>query len=336
MDNILKFPIIPKRVYDEYKLIKKVQISDTTSLKKLLSLLITDSKSSKKKEENILAKLILFDFKNYLSHPVIQKDNNSAKALEQRLAIIGEGKTSDTFNKKDPDISVILSTKNIETLRFDILQKIASNYRDKGDVIFFNSVKNTSYKISIKTLVKTNKEFNFGAFEWTTLVTDILNDEYKKIGERKNEIALEIDGKLEVAGRGSRAKLLSLFKHIQFLGKWDEFLERWKILFEGVFKEDIVVFMKDYKKLSIYVISNEAFCSSVYKSLTNAFINPKGLILNRWEGNSIRMDRDLLLEHTNFTINEEYDNLFDEGLIQNKIQNIENLKYKELINIFKN
>ena len=28
--------------------------------------------------------------------------------------------------------------------------------------------------------------------------------------------------------------------------------------------------------------------------------------------------------------------LFDEDLIQNKIQNIENLKYKELINIFKN
>ena len=136
MDNILKFPIIPKRVYEEYKSLKKIQISNTETLKKLLTNLINDSKSNKKKDENILAKLILFDFKNYLSHPVIQKDNNSAKALELRLAIIGEGKTSDTFNKKDPNISVLLSEKNIEKLRLEILNKVASNFREKGDVIF--------------------------------------------------------------------------------------------------------------------------------------------------------------------------------------------------------
>ena len=335
MDNILTFPIIPKRVYDEYKLQKKLQISNTSTLRKMFNNLINDAKSNEKNDVNILAKLILFDFKNYLSHPVIQKDNNSAKALEKRLAIIGEGKTSDTFNKKDPDIAAILDAKNIEKLKQEILQKIASNFRDKGDVIFFDSKKNSSFKISIKSLVKSNKEFNFGAFEWTTLIDGILDENYKKIGERKNEISLIIDGINEVAGRGSRTKLLALFKHIKFLGKWEKFLERWKILFEGVFKEDIIVFIKDYKSLTIHVIDNKAFCNSVFNSLEKVFINPKEMIINRWESNSIRMDRDLLLKNLSFTINEKYEDLFDEDLIQNKIQNIENLKYRELINIFK-
>lgn len=335
MESILKYPIIPKRVYEEYKLERKIQISNTKSLKKLFDYLINDAKLDDKSEKSILAKLILFDFKNYLSHPTIQKDNNSAKALEQRIALIGEGTTSDKFLKKDPDIKVLLEEQDIEKLRVDILQKIASNFREKGDVIFFNSVQNTSYKISIKSLILSNKEINFGAFEWTTLIDGILEDQYKSIGERKNYINLNIDNNIEIAGRGSRSKLISLFKHIQYYNKWEEFINRFSVLFKGVFKEDVLIYLKEFKVFKLYIIDNNTFCNAVINSIENAVNEPKNMILNRWEGNSIRVDRDLLLSHANVIFLENYTDLFDDDLIKNKIQSIENIKYKELINIFK-
>lgn len=335
MDSILKYPIIPRRVYEEYKLERKIQISDTKSFKKLFESLIKDAKLNDKSDKSILAKLIFFDFKNYLSHPVIQKDNNSAKALEQRIALIGEGTTSDKFLKKDPDFKVLLNEQDIEKLRLDILQKIASNFREKGDVIFYNSSRNTSYKISIKSLIVENKEINFGAFEWTTLIDGILEEQYKSIGERKNYINLNINNNIEIAGRGSRSKLISLFKHIQYYNKWNEFIDRFSVLFKGVFKEDILIYMKEYKTFKLYIIDNDTFCNTIINSIKNAINEPKKMILNRWEGNSIRVDRDLLLNHANIIFQENYVDLFDEDLIKNKIQSIENIKYKELIAVFK-
>lgn len=58
MDSILKYPIIPKRVYEEYKLERKIQISDTKSFKKLFEFLIKDAKLNDKSDKSILAKLI--------------------------------------------------------------------------------------------------------------------------------------------------------------------------------------------------------------------------------------------------------------------------------------
>lgn len=162
-----------------------------------------------------------------------------------------------------------------------------------------------------------------------------MDDQYKSIGERKNYINLNINNNLEVAGRGSRSKLISLFKHIQYYNKWNEFIDRFSVLFRGVFKEDILIYMKEYKTFKLYIIENNSFCNAIISTLKNAINEPKNMILNRWEGNSIRVDRDLLLNHANIVFQENYVDLFDEDLIKNKIQSIENIKYKELIAVFK-
>ena len=81
----------------------------------------------------------------------------------------------------------------------------------------------------------------------------------------------------------------------------------------------------------MYLISNKSFVECIYNSLVDTKDGYTNMIINRWEGNSIRVDRDLLIKHVDFKVEESFDNFFDENSIKIKMQEMENLKYKKLL-----
>jgi hypothetical protein len=329
MDSILKFPVIPELIYVEYRKLKKTPVSNYDTLKKLITGLVKDAKSNDTISSKF-AKLILFDWKNYINHPAIFKEKSTASALENRIALLGHGNTSDALPKKDPLISILLSQKEYDKLPLEVQAKICSNFREKGDAIFYDSKLNSSYKVSIKSLISDNKEINFGAFEFASIIRGILPDEFLGLGERRSKIN-KIIGDIEYEiGRGSRQQLGKFFDYIKAIGKWQMFLERWKIVFSGIFKEDVIIYIKEHEKLKLYLISNNSFVDCVYASLVNTENGYSNMIINRWEGNSIRLDRDLLLKHVDYKVEESFDNFFDENSIKIKMQEMENIKYKKL------
>ena len=115
MDSILKFPVIPKAIYIEYRKLKKTPVSNHETFKKLITGLVRDAKSNGTMTSK-LAKLILFDWKGYINHPAIYKEKSTASALENRIALLGHGNTSDVLPKKDPLISTLLSKNEYDKL----------------------------------------------------------------------------------------------------------------------------------------------------------------------------------------------------------------------------
>lgn len=330
MDSILKFPVIPKAIYIEYRKLKKTPVSNHETFKKLITGLVRDAKSNGTMTSK-LAKLILFDWKGYINHPAIYKEKSTASALENRIALLGHGNTSDVLPKKDPLISTLLSKNEYDKLPIEVQSKICSNFREKGDVIFYDSKLNSSYKVSIKSLIFDNKEINFGALEFASIIRGILPDEFLALGERRSKINKTIGKRDYEIGRGSRQQLGELFDYIKADGKWKIFLERWKIVFSGIFKEDVIIYIKEHEKLKLYLISNKSFVECIYNSLVDTKDGYTNMIINRWEGNSIRVDRDLLIKHVDFKVEESFDNFFDENSIKIKMQEMENLKYKKLL-----
>jgi hypothetical protein len=333
MDKILKHPIIPHNVYEEYRDLKRKPISDNTSMKNLLNHLVIDGVAKNNNQVSILAKLILFDLKNFINHPSIFKENSTARALENRLSILGNGRTSDALTKTNPDISVLLSQAKLDKIPINVQAKICSNFREKGDAIFYNPKKDNSYKVSIKSLVPDNKEINFGAFDFTSLVSGLLDDRFLALGERKSKLKLTHKGIDYELGRGSRIQLENLFKYIKAIGKIDEFIERWEIVFSGVFKEDIFIFIKDFKILRIYILSNENFKKCISDSLRAINTDSSKSVINRWEGNSVRMSRDIIIDYCDFKIEKNFSEFFDEKKIISKIKDIDFLKQGELMKI---
>lgn len=333
MDKILKFPIIPNNIYEEYRDLKKKPISDNASMKGLLNLLVNDGLSKNNSEASILAKLILFDLKNFISHPSIFKEGSTARALENRLSILGNGRTSDALSKTNPDITVLLSKNELDKIPSDVQSKICSNFREKGDAIFYNPKRDNSYKVSIKSLIPDNKEINFGAFDFTSLVSGLLDEKFLALGERKSKLKITHKGIDYEIGRGSRNQLENLFKYIKAIDKIDEFVERWEIVFSGVFKEDIFLFIKDFKVLRIYILSNENFKRCISDSLRAINNDSSKSAINRWEGNSVRMSRDVIVDYCDFKIEKNYSDFFDEKKIISKIKDIDLLKQSELLKI---
>lgn len=333
MDKILKYPVIPYNIYESYRDLKNKPVSDNLSLKNLLNNLVNDGLSKKNNDSSSLAKLILFDLKNFICHPSIYKENSTARALENRLALLGNGRTSDALSKTNPDISVLLNKNDIKKVPIEVQSKICSNFREKGDAIFYNPKKDTSYKVSIKSLIPKNNEINFGAFDFNSLVIDVLDDNFLALGERKSKLKINHDGVSYELGRGSRSQLDDLFKYIKAINKLEEFIERWELVFTGVFKEDVFIFIKDYKILKFYVLSNDNFKKCISESLRAINFNNSVSAINRWEGNSIRMNRDIVIKYCDFKIEKKYSDFFDEQKIISKIKEIDYLKQNELLKI---
>ncbi|PWW27209.1 hypothetical protein [Chryseobacterium sp. AG844] len=332
MDKILKFPIIPQSVYERYRTIKRKPVTDSTSMSSLLDNILRDSLADNT-EASTLSKLILFDLKNYLNHPAIYKEKYTANALETRLALLGDGRTSDDLPKTNPTINILLEEEKIQKIPSEIFTKICSNFREKGDLIFYNPRLDTSYKISIKSLVPENNEINFGAFDFTSLIQGILDPAFLALGERKSKITETHNDTIFEIGRGSKAQLQQLFNYVNALGKLEEFIERWEIVFEGVFKEDIIIYIKDYNKCRIYLLTNTDFKRCISDSLRNHWHEFSKSAINRWEGNSIRMDKNVILRYCSFKIDREFSDFFDESTIVAKFNELENVKANQLIRL---
>lgn len=330
MEAILRYPVIPESIYLEYRKLKQLPVSNHETFTKLIRGLVKDAKADGTVSAK-LAKLIIFDFKNYINHPAIFKEKSTASSLENRIAFLGNGRTSDDLPKENPLISTLLKKEEYEFLPNEVIKSVCSNFREKGDAIFYDPKLNSSYKVSIKSLIPDNKEINFGAFEFTSLIRGILPDNFLSLGERKSKIKEKIENRNFEIGRGSRQQLGELFDYIKVSGKWELFLERWKIVFSGIFKEDIIIYIKDSNKLKLYLISNKSFVDCVFESLVDTNSGYSKMIINRWEGNSIRLDRDMLIRNVDFCIDEQFESFFDENKIKLKIQDVENIKYNKLI-----
>jgi hypothetical protein len=333
MDKILKYPLIPQNVYEKYRALKRIPIYDSLTMQKLLFNLSNDALKKDNSEVSKLAKLILFDLKNYLNHPAIYKEKYTASALENRLALLGDGRTSDDLPKINPNINRLLKEEQIQEIPEEIQLKICSNFREKGDLIFYNPREDSTYKVSIKSLIPTNKEINFGAFDFTSLVKGILDDNFLSLGERRSKIKINLkDEKFEI-GRGSKAQLSQLFLYLNSSNKLEEFIERWEIVFDGVFKEDVLIYIKNYERFQLYLLSNQDFKRCISDSLRNNWNNMQYSALNRWEGNSIRMCRNIIIDYCSFSIDKDFNDFFNEGKIVAILNEVQVEKTSKLLSI---
>ncbi len=280
LSNLTLFPYIPIDLYQEYKHQKKITVTNLTSLCKSIQQLFNNAKSGDK-----LAQLILFDFHLSINHFSIYKENITGKRIEQRLSSLFALSTGDELSKENPKIETLLTDNEIKLFEKTVLDLVCSNYRDKGDLFFFNSKANNLYKLSIKSLVPTNNEINFGAFEFQSTIKGISGiTELLQVQERKRVIDLEYNGIIyKKIGLGSSTQLASMIAYIKAKGKLAEYLDRFKILLQGVYKDDFLIYIKHQSKFIIYIIDNKDFINLVLKKVNDGFIS------TRIEGNAIRI-----------------------------------------------
>jgi hypothetical protein len=152
-------------------------------------------------------------------------------------------------------------------------------------LFFFNSKDNSIYKLSIKSLVPSNTEINFGAFEFQSTVKGIKGiEELINLQERKRTIDLEINGVLNnKIGLGSSKQMEKIIEFIKSKNKLDEYLNRFKILLKGVYKDDFLIYIKDNHKFCIYLIENSVFIDIILDKVKSGFKNI------RIEGNGLRV-----------------------------------------------
>lgn len=318
IESILKFPLVPINIWD--KMNDRLPFNKVSSTDEIISNLEFFHKEFKSGSK--IAELILLDFKYFINHPQLSKRKTTATTIEERLSYLFGGALTDKNSRTNPRITELLNTSDIKLIPIESQEKICSNFREKGDILFLNN-----YKISVKSLMPDNKEINFGAFQYNTLFKGILPEDLLNIGERKNQVIKTINNNQVRIGRGSREQLKNLFIYIKSLGKWDQFVERWSICFKGVFKEDIIIYLKHSNKFEMHLIENSSFVNLISKSLDN---EKDKQIINRWEGNSIRMDRSKIIENSTYSIKIDISELKNESTFKKKLLDIDIQKSKLL------
>lgn len=280
LSDIILFPHLPKEIFTEYRNKNRISVRNLESVDKVVGKLFTLSSSGDK-----FAQLILFDFFINVNHFNVQKDNITGKRIEQRLSQLFALSTGDEIWRSSPKIEKLMSQEHI--LLFDelVLALVASNFRQKGDLIFYDPVNDSMYKLSIKSLVPENKEINFGAFEFKSTIVGIEGLEgLLAVQERNRTIDLVVEGAtISGIGLGSSPQLKQLFLYIESQGKLSEYLYRFEILLRAVFKDDFLVYIKDNYKFTLFTIPNETFIKITMNRVSNGFKN------TRVEGNALRM-----------------------------------------------
>lgn len=208
---------------------------------------------------------------NFISSEAVAKRNTSARVFEDLLGTLFGGVVSDTAKRKNLQYEVSDYFTNAK-------DKIASNRREKADIIFGD------YKISIKTLMKENTEINMGSFERSVLFDGLNVNDY--LTERKSTKG--------GAGLGSKPQLLKTFSLIETLSSWAKWREKFNKMAEFIFADDFIIAVKNDIIFELYFISGAEFCAILREF--SADKNEILKILNRYEGNSIRIDRTLLFE----------------------------------------
>jgi len=210
---------------------------------------------------------------NYLRLYIVSDNvatrKTSARVFEDLLSILLNGEIAD--NKKRKNL------KNDVPSYFNLSKdKIAGNKREKVDLLFKDG-----YGISLKTLIMKNKEINLGSFEKKVLFDGLNVSEF--LNERKSK---EI-------GLGSTPLLKGLLQRIKDDGNYSLFCDRFKQMFNYIFSDDFILAVKNTTQLKLYFFTGEEFTSFLTSRVED--IDSFMEIVNRWEGNSIRIDRDKLL-----------------------------------------
>jgi len=312
----------------EYMVEHKQVSNETTSIDEIYKLFNFISNEGNQKFHSLYILNYLY---NFIVSDEVAKRKTSSRVFEDLLSILLNGELTDTQSRKNIKHDVPDYFKFAK-------DKMASNKREKIDILF-----NHNYGVSVKTLMKNNPEINLGAFEKKVLFDGL--DVLSSLTERKSSTK-------DNMGLGSKAQLKKLFLYLQENNKYEEFRERLVKMFNFIFSDDMILAIKDSTKLELYLIKGSEFTSLIEENSYE--IDSLLTILNRWEGNSIRIDREKLMKSTkrkivldfsflNTNIMKEI-NDFDMLLHKNYIkffQEIDNQKIKDevfinLNNLFKN
>ena len=254
------------RDYMEVKDIVKSKLEGIDDVFNFFNYLVSSEGSNK------FNSLYILNYINqYIVDQEVAKRKTSARVFEDLIAIIFNGEVTDSKKRKNlngdvPDYFKL--TKD----------KIAGNKREKIDLIF-----NDNYGISLKTLMMNNKEINLGSFEKKVLFDGF--DVSKYLTERKTE---------DEIGLGSIPRLKNLLNKIKEENNYEDFKERFSNMFNYIFADDMILAIKDKGKLELYFFKGEEFTNFVSSKVVDITLLVG--VVNRWEGNSIRIDRTKLLE----------------------------------------
>ena len=218
---------------------------------------------------------------HFISSNEVAKRKTSARVFEDLLAILFNAQVADTQHRKNLSYEVSDYFINVK-------DKIASNRREKADVIFANG-----YSFSVKTLIATNKEINMGSFEKKVLFDSLKVDNY--LSERTSS-----DG----AGVGSKPQFLKLLTLIETLSSYESFREKFNKMAEFIYADDLLLAIKDDTKMQLYFLSGKELVRLFYNLSENK--NKFLSIVNRYEGNSLRIDRDILLQQCSMSLSLDF------------------------------
>ena len=220
---------------------------------------------------------ILNYINQYIVDDEVAKRKTSARVFEDLIAIVFNGEVADAKKRKN--------IKSEVPDYFNMAKdKIAGNKREKIDLIFEHN-----YGISLKTLMLDNIEINLGSFEKNVLFDGFDVTEY--LTERKTK---------SDTGLGSKPRLKNLLLKLKEKKSYCTFKERFEQMFRFIFSDDFILAVKDKKKLHLYFFEGEEFTSFVTSKAKK--IEELLTVVNRWEGNSIRIDRTKLIESCSRTI----------------------------------
>jgi len=211
---------------------------------------------------------------NNISKETVAKRKTTSRDFEDILATIFDGTITDEEKRGN------LNEDKFYLENETITGFAVSNKREKADVKI-----GEDYFVSVKTLMQNNKEINFGSLEKTTLFSGFNVEKY--LNERKGVNSERI-------GLGSKPRLLNLLNEIKNQNQFNKFTKRFSNLIKFVFSDDLIILIKDKTKIDLYLIKGEDFVNLLIKSSKT----PEKLtsIVNRWEGNSIRMNREPIMK----------------------------------------
>jgi hypothetical protein len=227
------------------------------------------------KEKFNSAYLLNYLYRNISSNEVAKR-KTTARDFEDYLAILFNGKITDEIKRENSnEDNIFLENEYITNF-------ILSNRREKSDIKF------QGLDLSVKTLMKDNKELNLDSFEKTALfyllnVEDFLN-------ERKGKIS-NVNGENLKIGLGSKPLLKNLFTLLESENNLEQFKTRFLEMTKYIFADDIIIAIKNDDKMELYFLTSSDFIE-VFKENIDDILK----ILNRWEGNSIRVNRDKILQ----------------------------------------
>ena len=222
-----------------------------------------------------------------IHHESIFKENITGKRIEDKFSELFALSTGDEMPRENPSPGTLMSETDLLLFDPEVLYLVTSNYREKGDLFFVNTKTHSLYKISIKSLVPTNKEINFGAFEFLSTIKGIpALEPLLTVQERNRSIQITTASGTVFSeiGLGSSKQLKNLWNFINYTGTLDEYLNRFRVLLSSVYKDDFLIYIKDPNGIKLYLLENEKFIHIVLSKVAAGFVNM------RMEGNGIRIN----------------------------------------------